>query len=601
VIRRLPTALLLAALVGILFVSWLTPKTNAATTTTISLSGPQFLINGVPTYAGTASQGILLNSRMIQGVFDDENAATVGNWAYPDTHVWDPQRNTNELVAALPSYASSGLRLITIGLQGGCPNCGGVNGQNITSAFNADGSLKAAWLSRLDQVIRAASANGMVVDVSLFYNKQVGRLAGSAAIQTGINNVVDWLDTGGYTNVLLETANECNIGGFPPPADCASQPTTIAGIQQRSGGKLKVSVSYTGGTIPDASVVQQADFVTLHGNGVSASGIQSMVAQVRAMPAYQVNPKPIIFNEDSTSTANLDAAAQASASWGYYDQGANNYVDGFQSPPTNWSINTSNKQAFFSAVGTLALAASPTAVAVTSSPTPSTQSVQDFTLINTTTQMPVSGDDPIPNGATINLAQTGGSLNIRANTAPALVGSVIFGYDGNTNYHTENAAPYDIPGDTNGVYAGFTPTLGSHTVTATAYSAANGGGTKGGVSTVTFTVVNATPVPTMTASPSTPTPGASSTATATVSPTPTAVPTAPPTSTVAPTATIPPPTATPSPLPAASSTPTVAPTVVATATVSASPTATPLTFNFVVNLSCTYDSSRTPTVTCVAQ
>jgi len=335
--------------------------------------------------------------------------------------------------------------LITVGLQGGCPQCGGINGTNITTAFNADGSLKTAWMSRLDQVIRAADANGMVVDVSLFYYKQVGRLTDATAVQAGINNVVDWLDAGGYTNVLLETSNECNIGGFSPPVDCASQPTTIANIQSRSGGKLKVSVSYTGGTIPDASVVQQANFVTLHGNGESASGIQSMVAQVRAMPAYQVNPKPIVFNEDSTSTANLDAAVQSIASWGYYDQGANNYVDGFQSPPTNWSINTTSKQAFFTAVSTLALAASPTAVTASPTPTPAAQVVQDFTLINATTQAPVSGDDPIPNGATINLAQTGSSLNIRANTLPTIVGSVVFGYDGNASYHTESAAPLRYP------------------------------------------------------------------------------------------------------------------------------------------------------------
>jgi hypothetical protein len=37
------------------------------------------------------------------------------------------------------------------------------------------------------------------------------------------------------------------------------------------------------------------------------------------------------------------------------------------------------------------------------------------------------------------------------------------------------------------------------------------------------------------------------------------------------------------------------PTATATAVV------TPLTFNFTVTLSCTYDASRTPTVTCVTQ
>jgi hypothetical protein len=57
--------------------------------------------------------------------------------------------------------------------------------------------------------------------------------------------------------------------------------------------------------------------------------------------------KPIVFNEDSPSTANFRAATNGHASWGYHDGGANNYIDGFQGTPTNWTINTVNKQNFF--------------------------------------------------------------------------------------------------------------------------------------------------------------------------------------------------------------------------------------------------------------
>ena len=281
---------------------------------------------------------------------------------------------------------------------------------------------------------------------------------------------------------------------------------------------------------------------------------------------------------------------QAGASWGYYDQGSNNYVDGYQSPPTNWGINTAPKQAFFAEVANLTGAVAststpdpPTAtVAPTGTPvssasataTPSGQYVRDFTLINTTTQAAVPGDDPIPAGATINLAVTGSSLNIRANTVPAIVGSVVFGYDSNASYHTENTAPYDIPSDTSGVYNPFTPTLGAHTVTATAYSASNGGGTKGGAVSVGFTVVNATPTPI----PATNTP------------------TSTPTATVAPTVTL---------APSATATPTAAATSVPTATPSGTPaltvTPTPVTFPFSVILNCTYDSSRATPVACVVQ
>jgi hypothetical protein len=35
------------------------------------------------------------------------------------------------------------------------------------------------------------------------------------------------------------------------------------------------------------------------------------------------------------------------ASWGYFDPGASDYVDGYQCPPVNWGINTPRKKAFF--------------------------------------------------------------------------------------------------------------------------------------------------------------------------------------------------------------------------------------------------------------
>jgi hypothetical protein len=64
--------------------------------------------------------------------------------------------------------------------------------------------------------------------------------------------------------------------------------------------------------------------------------------------------KPIIFNEDSVRIENMVAAWEVGASWGYYDQGGQiRYCDGFQSPPTNWAINTPEKLAFFNRVAEL--------------------------------------------------------------------------------------------------------------------------------------------------------------------------------------------------------------------------------------------------------
>src|SRR5262245_2247986 len=75
--------------------------------TTVEIAVDLFLINGRPTYAGRSwrgmrIEGLLMNSRMVQGIFDDLNPATRDMWVYPDTKRWDPDRITREFVAAMP-------------------------------------------------------------------------------------------------------------------------------------------------------------------------------------------------------------------------------------------------------------------------------------------------------------------------------------------------------------------------------------------------------------------------------------------------------------------------------------------------------------------
>ena len=122
---------------------------------------------------------------------------------------------------------------------------------------------------------------------------------------------------------------------------------------------------------------------------------------------------------------------------------------------------------------------------------PSGPRVVSFTLINADTDQPIAGFDPLPDGATLNFATLPTqNLNLRANTAPSVVGSVRFDLDGVTNYQTENGAPYALAEDRNGDYQAWTPSLGSHTVTAVPYTEANQGGAVGLPLSLTFTVVN---------------------------------------------------------------------------------------------------------------
>jgi hypothetical protein len=325
--------------------------------TGVSIVGDEFCINGKPTYAaqswrGHKIQGLLLNARLVQGIFDDRNTNTLSWWSYPDTTRWEPERNTREFIAAMPEWRRHGLLAFTINLQGGSPR-GYVQAQPWhNSAFEQDGSLRQDYSARLARILDRADELGMVVIVGYFYFGQDARLSNEAAVLRATDNATAWILKNGWKNVLIEINNECNVRY----SHAILQPARVHDLIQRvrargEGHRLLVSASYGGGTLPKENVVRAADFLLLHGNGVSdPKRIGEMVLQTRMVPGYK--PKPILFNEDDhydfeKPDNNFTAAVTAYASWGLYDQGTNNYHDGFQSPPVNWSINTPRKTAFF--------------------------------------------------------------------------------------------------------------------------------------------------------------------------------------------------------------------------------------------------------------
>ena len=115
--------------------------------TEVSIEGEQFFVNGEPTYKGRIwnghkIEGLLMNSRMVQGIYDDLNPETRGMWAYPDTGVWDADRNTTEFIAAMPIWREHGLVAFTINLQGGSPQGYSKDQPWHNSAITADGALR---------------------------------------------------------------------------------------------------------------------------------------------------------------------------------------------------------------------------------------------------------------------------------------------------------------------------------------------------------------------------------------------------------------------------------------------------------------------------
>lgn len=328
--------------------------------TAVSIVGDRFFVNGKPTFEGRTHrgrriEGLLPNSRMVQGIFNDENPATRASWAYPDTKTWNADRNTDEFIAAMPVWKQHGLLAFTLNLQGGSPEGYSKNQPWENSAFAPDGSLRPAYFNRLKRILDRADALGMVVMLGYFYFGQDERLTDEAAVVRAVDGATDWLLRQGYRNVLVEINNECDVRYD----HAILQPDRVHELIQRvksktvDGRRLLVSTSYGGGRLPGEAVVREADFVLVHGNGVGdPTRITAMVSQIRVLPTYR--PMPIVFNEDDhfafeQPANNFQAATDAYASWGYFDfrMAGEGFGDGYQSVPVNWGISSPRKKAFF--------------------------------------------------------------------------------------------------------------------------------------------------------------------------------------------------------------------------------------------------------------
>jgi hypothetical protein len=330
--------------------------------TCVSIAEDGFLIDGVPTYAGRSYngmriEGLLMNSRMVQATYDDLCEQTRLQWGYPDTGVWDPERNVSEFLEALPLYRSHGLLAFTINIQGGNPRAYSRDQPWHNSGWTAEGDLRPKYEDRLKRVLARADELGMVVILGIFYFGQDERLEGEDVVEAAVDRAITWILDGGFTNVLIEINNECDVPRYEHEI---LQPQRVHELIERAqaisrdGRRLLVGTSYGGGTIPGDRVVAASDFVLVHGNGVEEPDrIAEMVRQTRSLPSYR--PMPILFNEDDhfdfdRPRNNMLAAVSEYASWGYFDPGENDYRDGYQSPPVNWGLNTDRKRAFFGLV-----------------------------------------------------------------------------------------------------------------------------------------------------------------------------------------------------------------------------------------------------------
>lgn len=328
--------------------------------TVVSIKEDKFYINGQITYKGRTWEGInieglLMNSRMVQGIFDDLNPETVNKWVYNDTGEWDPDRNTREFILNMKQWADHGLLAFTLNLQGGSPQGYSQLHPWHNSAINADGSLRPDYMKRLEKILDHADNLGMVVILGIFYFGQDERVKDEAAVRTAIDNVLNWLFVRNYRNILVEINNECNVKYDHPVLrpERVHELIKMVKDKNRNGVRFYAGTSYGGGTIPSPGVVSESDFILLHGNGVKdPETIQEMILKTRSVQGY--NSLPILFNEDDHFDFDKDwnnfiASIKGFASWGYFDYRMKNegFEEGYQSVPVDWGINSERKRDFF--------------------------------------------------------------------------------------------------------------------------------------------------------------------------------------------------------------------------------------------------------------
>lgn len=284
-----------------------TASGSRSTHTRVAIVDGKWHINGQVTYRGAAAEGLLMNVRMVNCVFEDTNREG-----------FDPEANTNAFIARIPDYAAHGVRAFTVCLQGGFPGYEGA----VNSAFSPDGSLRETYFRRAERVIEACARNGVVVILGCYYQRQDQVLRDEAAVRAGAINVARRIEAGGHENVLLEIANEFPHGGFGHRVlrTPGGQVTLLRAVKQTAPGLLVSTSGLGNGKLPDA-VARECDFLLIHFNGTRLDDIGERIAALKRFG------KPIVCNEDEKVGHKGAKAAELcvdkGASWGFMLLGRN--------------------------------------------------------------------------------------------------------------------------------------------------------------------------------------------------------------------------------------------------------------------------------------
>lgn len=280
--------------------------------------------------------GRLMNLRIAQALFHDE-------WL--TEFAFDPEKNTDRVIAALDIYKAHGILAINASLQGGNPGYGkevpeiqrdraykyGPGKGSHISAFRPDGSLKPEWLARLKRLQQALDKRGMILNLMYFYQGQDEVLENVDAIRRAVVNATDWLIDNNARNVIIEIANEHDIRGWDHDRWIHDNMDKLielarARFQEKNAGWVLPIGASTGGSMRVFDHVRDhSDLTMIHGNNRTPEEKRSRTAELFADPKM---PGPIYMNEDDSGRettlevlarelASCEAVFSEGGSWGY--------------------------------------------------------------------------------------------------------------------------------------------------------------------------------------------------------------------------------------------------------------------------------------------
>lgn len=289
------------------------------------------------TYSGGAyrgkARGRLMMLQLPHALFEDE-------WLTEQK--FEPDKNTDRVIAALDTYAEYGVRAIGVSLQVGDPGYSeevngitrnGVAGAgeksgSLVSAFNPDGSLKPSWLSRLERLLKEADRRGMIVCVTYFGREQDEIFESTLALVAAARNMTDWLIEKNFRNVIIDVAVGWDVepenwdhGSFIP--EYIAQ--LLEDVRERfhnAAFALPIGASSGSNMTYPASLAQLCDVVLVRGNGMPPDRKRARLHEL------QSNLRPIWMIDDGNGTkfdparlaregASADALFVEGAGWGY--------------------------------------------------------------------------------------------------------------------------------------------------------------------------------------------------------------------------------------------------------------------------------------------